>query len=51
MATAWANFAATGNPGIGWTSSDSTRQQTMIFDNQVHMVDDPQGTVRRILQA
>lgn len=50
MATAWANFAASGNPGIGWTPSDSTRLQTMIFDNQVRMVDDPQGSVRRILQ-
>jgi para-nitrobenzyl esterase len=51
MATAWANFAATGNPGIGWTPSDGTRQQTMIFDNHVRMEDDPQGHVRRILLA
>ena len=49
MATAWANFAATGNPGIGWTPSDGARLQTMIFDNKVHMADDPQGDVRRIL--
>jgi para-nitrobenzyl esterase len=49
MATAWANFAATGNPGIGWTPADPARMQTMIFDNKVRMVDDPQGEVRRIL--
>src|SRR6187397_1071066 len=40
MATAWANFAATGNPGIGWRPSDPSRMETMIFDNRVRMVDD-----------
>jgi para-nitrobenzyl esterase len=50
MATAWANFAATGNPGIGWQPADPNRMQTMIFDNNVHMADDPQGDVRRIIQ-
>jgi len=52
MATAWANFARTGNPsqpGVNWTPSDSTRCQTMIFDNRCRMVDDPEGEVRRIL--
>ena len=51
MATAWANFAATGNPGIGWRPSDPSRMETMIFDNRVRMVDDPQGDVRKIIQA
>ncbi|MFO1246701.1 MAG: carboxylesterase family protein [Alphaproteobacteria bacterium] len=51
MATAWANFAATGNPGIGWTPTDPMRMQTMIFDDKVRMVDDPQGDVRRIIKA
>jgi para-nitrobenzyl esterase len=51
MATAWANFAGTGNPGMGWTPSDPTRNQTMIFDNKVRMVGDPQGDVRRIIKA
>lgn len=50
MATAWANFAATGNPGMGWMPADA-RMQTMIFDNKVQLVDDPQGGVRRILQG
>ena len=48
----WANFARTGNPsqpGLKWTPSDSTRCQTMVFDNHCRMVDDPEGEVRRIL--
>lgn len=51
MATAWANFATTGNPGGGWTPTNSDRMQTMIFDNHVQMADDPQGKVRRIIQS
>ncbi len=51
MATAWANFATTGDPGIGWRPTDPTRMQTMIFDNQIRMVDDPQGAVRAIIRA
>jgi para-nitrobenzyl esterase len=52
MATAWANFARTGNPsqpGLTWTPSDATRCQTMVFDNHCRMVDDPEGELRRIL--
>jgi len=52
MATAWANFAHTGNPsqpGLPWAPSDPARCQTMIFDNQCGMVDDPHGDVRRVL--
>lgn len=52
MATAWANFAHTGNPsqpGLVWAPSDPQRCQTMVFDNQCRMVDDPEGAVRRIL--
>jgi para-nitrobenzyl esterase len=52
MATAWANFARTGNPsqpGLAWTPSDPARGQTMIFDNVCRMVDDPEGEVRKIL--
>lgn len=54
MATAWANFARTGNPsqpGLVWTPSDPQRCQTMVFDNQCRMVDDPEGMVRRILMS
>ena len=52
MATAWANFARTGNPsqpGLTWTPSDPARCQTMVFDNRCRMVDDPEGEVRKIL--
>ena len=52
MTTAWVNFARTGNPsqpGLVWTPSDATRCQTMVFDNRCHMMDDPEGDLRRIL--
>jgi carboxylesterase type B len=50
MATAWVNFARTGNPsqpGLDWTTIDSTRCQTM-FDNSCRMVDGPDGELQRI---
>jgi len=52
MAAAWVNFARTGNPsqpGLRWTPSDPNRCQTMVFDNDCRMVDDPEGDLRRIL--
>jgi len=52
MATAWANFAATGNPsqpGLAWTPSDPANAQTMVFDNRCTMSNDPHGAVRAIL--
>ena len=52
MAAAWVNFARKGNPsqpGLTWTPSDATRCQTMVFDNDCRMVDDPDGQLRRIL--
>lgn len=52
MATAWANFARTGNPGqpgLAWTPTDATRCQTMVFDDHCRMVDDPEGEARRII--
>jgi para-nitrobenzyl esterase len=52
MATAWANFARTGNPsqpGLTWAPSDATRCQTMVFDNHCRMVDDPEAELRKIL--
>jgi para-nitrobenzyl esterase len=52
MATAWANFARTGNPSqpsLTWTASDPARCQTMVFDVDSRMVDDPEGESRRIL--
>jgi para-nitrobenzyl esterase len=52
MATAWANFARTGNPsqpGLTWTPSDPERNQTMVWDNECRMVDDPEGEARKVL--
>jgi para-nitrobenzyl esterase len=52
MATAWANFARTGNPsqpGLVWEPADPVRCQTMVWDNECRMVDDPEGEVRKIL--
>ena len=52
MATAWANFAKTGNPsqpGLKWEPADPVRCQTMVFDNECRMVNDPEGEVRKIL--
>jgi para-nitrobenzyl esterase len=54
MATAWANFARTGNPsqpGLKWEPFDPARGQTMVFDNNCRMVNDPDGEVRKILLA
>ena len=52
MAGAWAAFARTGKPGqpgLDWTPSDPVRCQTMVFDNDCRMENDPEGEVRRIL--
>jgi para-nitrobenzyl esterase len=52
MATAWVNFARTGNPsqpGLTWVASDPTHCQTMIFDDRCRMSNDPEGEVRKIL--
>jgi para-nitrobenzyl esterase len=51
MATAWANFARTGNPsqpGLTWTPTNPDRCPTMVFDNECRMVDDPEGEVRKL---
>ena len=52
MANAWANFARTGNPsqrGLNWTATDPIRCQTMVFDDESAMADDPEGAIRKIL--
>jgi len=52
MATAWANFAHTGNPsqsGLTWASFEPVQCPTMVFDNKCRMVNDPEGEVRKIL--
>ena len=52
MATAWANFAHTGNPsqpGLPWPAFTPDRCATMVFDNACRMVDDPDGEARKLL--
>jgi para-nitrobenzyl esterase len=52
MATAWANFARTGHPsqpGLRWEPFEPSRGQTMVFDNNCRMTDDPEGEVRKLL--
>jgi para-nitrobenzyl esterase len=54
MATAWSNFARTGNPsqpGLTWEPSDPVRNQTMVFNNECRMVDNPEGEVLKLLQS
>ncbi len=52
MAGAWAAFAASGNPGtsgLPWTATDPNSNKTMIFDNECHMTDDPEGEARKLI--
>jgi para-nitrobenzyl esterase len=52
MASSWAAFAATGNPsipGLKWTPTDPASNRTMVWDNDCHMVDDPEGEARKIV--
>ena len=52
MAASWAAFAATGNPsipGLKWTPTDPETNATMIWDNECHMVNDPDGAARKII--
>ena len=54
MASAWANFARTGDPsqpGLKWTPADPARFQTMVFDDRCEMVDDPEAEIRKILSG
>src|SRR5512136_694532 len=52
MATAWANFARTGNPsqpGLPWAPFNPVRCPTMVFDDVCRIVDDPEAEARRLL--
>ena len=54
MATAWSNFARTGNPsqpGLSWEPTDPESCKTMVFDNECHMADDPLGEARKIIRS
>jgi para-nitrobenzyl esterase len=52
MAASWAAFAATGNPtipGLKWSPTDPETNETMIWDNECRMVNDPEGEARKII--
>jgi para-nitrobenzyl esterase len=52
MASSWATFAATGNPslpGLTWETTDPEKNRTMIWDDECHMADDPDGEARKII--
>ena len=52
MADSWANFARTGNPsqlGISWDPTDPDTNKTMVWDNRIRMVNDPESDARKIL--
>ena len=52
MASAWAAFAATGNPSLAslkWLPTDPDSNKTMIWDSECRMVDDPDGEARKII--
>ena len=52
MASSWAAFAAAGNPntpGLTWAPTDPETNKTMVWDNQCHMVEDPEGEARKII--
>jgi para-nitrobenzyl esterase len=54
MASSWAAFAATGNPsvpGLTWNPSNPETNNTMVWDDQCRIVDDPDGEARRIIQT
>lgn len=52
MAASWAAFAATGNPGtpnLKWEATNAETNNTMVWDNQCRMVNDPDGEARKII--
>ncbi|HXE07385.1 MAG TPA: carboxylesterase family protein [Acidobacteriaceae bacterium] len=52
MASAWATFAATGKPsipGVAWEPTDPDTNKTMVWDNNIRMVNDPEGEARKLI--
>jgi para-nitrobenzyl esterase len=52
MASAWAAFAATGNPSLPqlpWAPTDPASNKTMVWDNECHMADDPDKEPRNLI--
>jgi para-nitrobenzyl esterase len=54
VSAAWAAFAHTGNPSTpshAWPAFDPTARQTMVFDRESRVVNDPYGEERRLLAS
>jgi para-nitrobenzyl esterase len=54
MASAWATFAAVGDPsipGLKWVPTDPESNRTMVWDNECQMMDDPEGEARKIIST
>jgi para-nitrobenzyl esterase len=54
MSRAWINFAKTGNPsqpGLAWPKYESKQGQTMVFDVNSRVENDPVGAARRLVMA
>jgi para-nitrobenzyl esterase len=54
MATAWSNFARTGDPsqpGLAWPAAEPDHGQTMVFDKECRVVNDPEGEVRKLIES
>jgi para-nitrobenzyl esterase len=54
MASSWAAFAATGNPGLPvlkWEPTGPETNSTMVWDNECRMVNDPDGEARKIIAS
>lgn len=54
MATAWSNFARTGNPsqpGLAWPAFTPGQCPTMVFDTVCRIVNDPEAEARNILSS
>ena len=54
LVSAWAAFAATGNPSspeLKWAATNPETNKTMVWDNECRMVDDPEGDARKIILA
>jgi len=52
MASSWAAFAATGKPsiaGIPWEPTDPETNNTMVWDNNCRMLNDPEAEARKII--
>ena len=55
MSATWVQFAKTGNPNNAkipnWPAFDAARKATMVWNNEVKVVDNPYGEEKAVLAA